>query len=333
MATPRSPGRRTSRPPYLPPRDAAAAAAAAASASMFLLLPPPSCFCNLARAIPARSTLCFKGCRRERPHCELCHRPPQAGRAAREREERASSGRGEPATPYAVAASSPIFRKRAMFERMAAAAGVLRAEEEEEGRRGRQGWVVGAHRRPCLSRVRLARAGASLRRWDCAASPPSSTHASWYAPPVCVRLQALQDQMPTDLRFTASLPQKEQPYLRAKGGREGCRKVTGRRRRQQQQLRDTAAAGHALPSLSLAATHLACWLISIFLTILRSDAPKRVPYLPTIPTFFVRRCAAGRGGGGEVAAGSGQSSWLDDDGSFSERNRQRPHRARRFLCE
>lgn len=33
--------------------------------------------------------------------------------------------------------------------------------------------------------------------------------------------------------------------------------------------------------------YLACWLISIFFTSLRRDAPYRVPYLPTTPTFFV----------------------------------------------
>lgn len=31
-----------------------------------------------------------------------------------------------------------------------------------------------------------------------------------------------------------------------------------------------------------------CCVISIFFTILRSDAPYRVPYFPTIPTFLVR---------------------------------------------
>lgn len=31
-----------------------------------------------------------------------------------------------------------------------------------------------------------------------------------------------------------------------------------------------------------------CWVISIFFTILRREAPYRVPYLPTIPTFLVR---------------------------------------------
>lgn len=34
--------------------------------------------------------------------------------------------------------------------------------------------------------------------------------------------------------------------------------------------------------------YLLCWVISIFLTILRKEAPYRVPYLPVIPTFFVR---------------------------------------------
>merc|ERR1719348_1015818 len=34
--------------------------------------------------------------------------------------------------------------------------------------------------------------------------------------------------------------------------------------------------------------YLACWLTSIFLAIFLRDAPYRVPYLPTIPTFFVR---------------------------------------------
>ena len=34
--------------------------------------------------------------------------------------------------------------------------------------------------------------------------------------------------------------------------------------------------------------YLECWLTSIFLICLRSDAPYRVPYLPTMPTFFVR---------------------------------------------
>lgn len=34
--------------------------------------------------------------------------------------------------------------------------------------------------------------------------------------------------------------------------------------------------------------YLLCWLISIFLTCFRRLAPYRVPYLPTIPTFFVR---------------------------------------------
>jgi len=34
--------------------------------------------------------------------------------------------------------------------------------------------------------------------------------------------------------------------------------------------------------------YLACWLISIFFTIFLREAPYRVPYLPTIPTFLVR---------------------------------------------
>lgn len=34
--------------------------------------------------------------------------------------------------------------------------------------------------------------------------------------------------------------------------------------------------------------YLECWLTSIFLICFRSEAPYRVPYLPTIPTFFVR---------------------------------------------
>lgn len=34
--------------------------------------------------------------------------------------------------------------------------------------------------------------------------------------------------------------------------------------------------------------YLLCWLTSIFLICLRRLAPYRVPYLPTIPTFFVR---------------------------------------------
>jgi hypothetical protein len=34
--------------------------------------------------------------------------------------------------------------------------------------------------------------------------------------------------------------------------------------------------------------YLECWLTSIFLICLRREAPYRVPYLPTIPTFFVR---------------------------------------------
>lgn len=33
--------------------------------------------------------------------------------------------------------------------------------------------------------------------------------------------------------------------------------------------------------------YLACWVISIFFTILRKDEPYLVPYLPTIPTFLV----------------------------------------------
>lgn len=32
----------------------------------------------------------------------------------------------------------------------------------------------------------------------------------------------------------------------------------------------------------------ACWVISIFLTCFRKDAPYLVPYLPVTPTFFVR---------------------------------------------
>ena len=31
-----------------------------------------------------------------------------------------------------------------------------------------------------------------------------------------------------------------------------------------------------------------CWLISIFFTCFRSEAPYRTPYLPVIPAFFVR---------------------------------------------
>lgn len=34
--------------------------------------------------------------------------------------------------------------------------------------------------------------------------------------------------------------------------------------------------------------YLLCCVISIFLTILRSEAPYLVPYLPVIPTFLVR---------------------------------------------
>eukprot|EP01119_Soliformovum_irregulare_P020541 TRINITY_DN6673_c1_g1_i2.p1 TRINITY_DN6673_c1_g1~~TRINITY_DN6673_c1_g1_i2.p1 ORF type:complete len:135 (+),score=0.99 TRINITY_DN6673_c1_g1_i2:351-755(+) len=33
--------------------------------------------------------------------------------------------------------------------------------------------------------------------------------------------------------------------------------------------------------------NLACWVISIFFTCFRSEAPYLVPYFPTIPTFFV----------------------------------------------
>jgi len=35
-------------------------------------------------------------------------------------------------------------------------------------------------------------------------------------------------------------------------------------------------------------TYLACWVISIFLTCFRREAPYLVPYLPVTPTFFVR---------------------------------------------
>ncbi len=34
--------------------------------------------------------------------------------------------------------------------------------------------------------------------------------------------------------------------------------------------------------------YLLCWLTSIFLICFRRLAPYRVPYLPTMPTFFVR---------------------------------------------
>jgi len=34
--------------------------------------------------------------------------------------------------------------------------------------------------------------------------------------------------------------------------------------------------------------YLACWVISIFLTCLRREAPYLTPYLPVTPTFFVR---------------------------------------------
>jgi len=34
--------------------------------------------------------------------------------------------------------------------------------------------------------------------------------------------------------------------------------------------------------------YLECWDTSIFLTCFRRDAPYRVPYLPTMPTFLVR---------------------------------------------
>jgi len=34
--------------------------------------------------------------------------------------------------------------------------------------------------------------------------------------------------------------------------------------------------------------YLACWVISIFFTVFRSDAPYLVPYLPQMPTFRVR---------------------------------------------
>lgn len=34
--------------------------------------------------------------------------------------------------------------------------------------------------------------------------------------------------------------------------------------------------------------NLECWETSIFFMFLRIDAPYRVPYLPQIPTFFVR---------------------------------------------
>ena len=38
--------------------------------------------------------------------------------------------------------------------------------------------------------------------------------------------------------------------------------------------------------------YLECWLTSIFLICFRKLAPYRVPYLPTIPTFFVRLAIA-----------------------------------------
>ena len=34
--------------------------------------------------------------------------------------------------------------------------------------------------------------------------------------------------------------------------------------------------------------YLECWVTSIFFTILRREAPYRVPYFPTTPTFLVR---------------------------------------------
>lgn len=43
-------------------------------------------------------------------------------------------------------------------------------------------------------------------------------------------------------------------------------------------------------------SHVACCEISIFFTTLRSDAPYRVPYLPTTPAFFVLYGLRGEGG-------------------------------------
>ena len=40
--------------------------------------------------------------------------------------------------------------------------------------------------------------------------------------------------------------------------------------------------------------NLECWLISIFFTCLRREAPYRTPYLPVIPAFLVRCEQTGR---------------------------------------
>lgn len=86
------------------------------------------------------------------------------------------------------------------------------------------------------------------------------------APPATVRLHRLQFQMPTTCRFIASW--KRRGEMVQNGHRKGY-------------LKD-------LTFPQKVQVYLECCVISIFLTILRREAPYRVPYFPTIPTFFVR---------------------------------------------
>lgn len=65
--------------------------------------------------------------------------------------------------------------------------------------------------------------------------------------------------------------------------------------------------------------YLACWLISIFFTIFLREAPYRVPYLPTIPTFLVRLACSGR-----VQRGPGSQDPGTDTRRLPHRSSARP---------
>lgn len=86
------------------------------------------------------------------------------------------------------------------------------------------------------------------------------------APPATIRLHRLQDQIPTQERFMASWKGKDNFST----------------------LYWTNVSSFFITLPQNVQVYLACWVISIFFTILRREAPYRVPYLPTIPTFLVR---------------------------------------------
>ena len=135
--------------------------------------------------------------------------------------------------------------------------------------------------------------------------------------------------MPVLLRFTASLPQNAQEYLarggRAVAGRVGNTSFIGAARVAALANRQRLAPRQR-PTAARQQTHLACWLISIFLTILRSEAPNRVPYLPTMPTFFVRRCGRGEEAGEGGAVGRGHAETIDTARPFTHRHAKQAKR-------